>query len=62
MNACAAFVFRGEGDWKIASVDDWELDTISINGNEKVLGHRKIDNAICKIIKLSDGQVVAITK
>lgn len=61
-SAIVAFVFNGEGDWKLAPASDWDLDTIEINGNEKVLGHRAIDGSICRIIKTADGKLIATTK
>lgn len=57
-----AFIFKGEGDWKISMPDDWELDTIELQDNEKIMGHHKIDGSICKIIQAANGQVIAISK
>ena len=61
-NATYAFVFRGEGDWKVSIADDWDLDVVELEGNEKVVGHRQIDGSICKIIQCHNGQILAITK
>lgn len=49
-------------NWKLAEFEDWNMDSVEIEGNEKVLGHRKIDGAICKIILTKLGQVAAISK
>lgn len=57
-----AFVFNGTDDWKIAAADDWEISLIDLDGTEKVIGHRKIDGSICKVIRTTDGKLVAITK
>jgi len=61
MSAVQAFVFNGSKDqWKLSEPDDWNFDWVDIEGNEKVLGHHKIDGAICKIILVSDGKLIAI--
>ena len=62
MSATYAFVFNGAGDWKMSIADDWDLDVIELEGDEKVLGHRQIDGSICKIVQTSDGKLVAISK
>lgn len=62
MSATYAFVFNGSGDWKKSIADDWDLDVIELEGDEKVLGHRQIDGSICKIIQTSDGKLVALSK
>jgi hypothetical protein len=56
-----AFVFNGEHDWKQSEPDDWQLDVIELDGNEKVLGHYRIDGAICKIVSIKD-KIVALSK
>ena len=61
MNTTYAFVFVGS-DWRKSVGDDWDIEVIELNGNEKVLGHRQIDGSICKVLQSSDGRVVAITK
>lgn len=58
---CSCFVLKGSDNWKISVPDDWEFSCIEIPDNSIVLGHRKIDKAICKIFKLPDEQIVAIT-
>lgn len=62
MSATYAFVFNGSGDWKMSTADDWDLDVIELEGNEKVLGHRQIDGSICKILQTSNGKLVALSK
>ncbi len=62
MSATYAFVFNGSGDWKMSIADDWDLDVIELEGDEKVVGHRQIDGSICKIVQTSDGKLVAISK
>jgi hypothetical protein len=62
MEAIYAFIFSGDEDWRTSDPDSWDLDVISLDGTEKVLGHRKIDGSICKIVKTSDGKLVAIAK
>ena len=60
--ATYAFIFNGSDNWKLSLADDWEISVIDLEGNEKVLGHRKIDDSICKILQTSDNKIVAITK
>jgi hypothetical protein len=62
MSATYAFVFNGTGDWKKSIADDWDLDVIELEGDEKTVGHRQIDGSICKIVQTSDGKLVAISK
>lgn len=62
MSATYAFVFNGSGDWKLSTADDWDLDVIELEGNEKVLGHRQIDGSICKILQTTNGKLVALSK
>jgi hypothetical protein len=61
-NATYAFVFNGSVDWRKSIADDWDLDVIELEGNEKVVGHRQIDGSICKVLQSSDGRIVAVTK
>lgn len=61
-NATYAFVFNGEDEWRTSVADEWELDVVELQGNEKTVGHKKIDGSICKILQTSSGQLVAITK
>lgn len=63
--AVYGFVFNGENDdkeWKVSDEDLWDLSVMEITGTEKVVGHRKIDGAIVKIIRLNDGKLFGITK
>lgn len=62
MNSTYAFVLSTDTDWRLSSADDWSLDVISLEGNEKILGHKKIDGAICKVILINDGKIAAVTK
>jgi len=55
------FVFGGT-NWKISDADEWTLSSCELSGKEKILGHKKIDGAICKILQLEDGQIVALSK
>ena len=59
---CSCFVLKSSDHWKTASVDDWELDIVEIYGDEKILGHRAIDGAICKVLQNKDNKIVALTK
>lgn len=61
-SATYAFVFNGSDDWRLSSADDWDLDVVELEGNEKLVGHRKIDGSICKVMQASDGTVLALTK
>lgn len=61
-NATYAFIYRGDGDWKLSVADDWDLDVVELEGDEKVIGHRQIDGSICRILQCSNGRLVAITK
>ena len=62
MSATYAFVFRGEDDWRVSVADDWDLDVVELDGSEKVIGHRQVDGSICKVLKTTDGTILAITK
>lgn len=61
-NATYAFVFSGKKDWRTSSADDWDMDVVELDGNEKVIGHRQIDGAICKVLQTASGKLIAITK
>lgn len=61
-SATYAFVFNGGDDWRVSGADDWDLDVVELTGNEKTLGHKKIDGSICKILQTDDGKLVAVTK
>jgi hypothetical protein len=62
MSATYAFVFNGAGDWKKSIADDWYLDVVELEGDEKIIGHRQIDGSICKIVQSQDGKLIAISK
>lgn len=62
MSATYAFVFNGSGEWKTSIADDWDLDVVSFEGDEKTIGHRQIDGAICKIIQTKEGKIIALSK
>lgn len=55
------FVFNRNDNWKTSTADDWDLQSVELDGSEEVLGHKKIDGAICKIVKMGK-QIVAIPK
>jgi len=57
-----AFVFSGDDNWQMSVPDNWDIALIELDGTEKVLGHRKIDGAICKVMKTHDGKLVALSK
>lgn len=62
-NSTYAFVLDNcSVDWKLSIPDDWDISVIELSGTEEVLGHKKIDGAICKVVKTNDGKIVAITK
>lgn len=61
MQTVHVFVLATNEDWRIAPVDSWEFDILELDGTEKVIGHRKIDGSICKIVKAAE-KIVAITK
>lgn len=61
-NATYAFVLNSNDDWRHAAADDWDLDVVELEGNEKTVGHRQLDGSICKVLKTADGKFVAITK
>ena len=62
MSATYAFVFTGAGDWKKSIADDWDLDVVELEGDEKVVGHRQIDGSICKIVQTAEGKLIAISR
>jgi hypothetical protein len=55
-----AFVFNGS-DWRKSVDDDWDTSIVELSEQDKVLGHRQIDGVICKVLKISDGKIIAIT-
>lgn len=61
MNATFAFILNKEQDWKLAEVDAWDWDVVELTGSEEILGHRKIDGVVFKIIKLEE-KIIALTK
>ncbi len=56
------FVLSGSTDWKKSLVDSWQLDCIELDGSEQVLGHRQLDGSIVKVLKTSDGKLIALAK
>lgn len=60
MNTTYAFVFGGS-DWRKSVEDDWDISVIEIPDQTQVIGHKKIDGVICKVIKLESGQIIAIS-
>jgi hypothetical protein len=62
MSVATAFVYNGSGEWKVSAPDEWDLDIASLDGDEKILGHHKIDEAICKVVQSKDGKIIAISK
>jgi hypothetical protein len=62
MSVATAFVYNGSGEWKVSAPDEWDLDVVELRGDEKTLGHHKIDGSICKILQASDGKLIALSK
>jgi hypothetical protein len=62
MNIVQAFVLQSDDNWAIAEAELWDLEPVELTGNEKVIGHRKIDGLIYKVLKTEDNKLVAITK
>lgn len=60
--AVQAFVFNGSNDWRLSHPEDWDLDVVELDGNEKVLGHHRIDGSTFKVIRTLDGKLIAISK
>jgi hypothetical protein len=60
--AAYAFVYSGSGNWKNSEIDDWDFQTVELNGSEILMGYKKLDGAICKVVKTIDGHLLAITK
>lgn len=60
-NATYAFILNGSSDWKSSTPEDWDWDIVELEGNEKVIGHHKIDGAVYKVLQVND-QVIAVTK
>lgn len=60
-SATYAFVFSGK-NWRTDSANEWDMDVVELDGTEKVIGHRQIDGAICKILQTGTGKIIAITK
>ena len=56
------FEFDGSGNWKNSLPDNWNISTYELTGQEKVLGHKKIDGAICKIVQSDDNKIIALSK
>jgi len=62
MNCVHAFVYKGNDNWKISPIEDWDFDLIELDGSEMTLGHRQLDGSICKIVQGPIGQIIAIIK
>lgn len=62
MNYVYAFVYNGDENWKVSSIDDWDFDNIELDGTERAVGHRKFDGSICKVFRDNSGRVIAIVK
>lgn len=60
-NATYAFILNGCDDWKFSGPEDWDWDIVELEGNEKVIGHHRIDGRAYKVLQAGD-KVVAITK
>lgn len=60
-SATYAFILNGRDDWKQSVPEDWDWDIVELDGNEKVIGHHRIDGKTYKVLQASD-KVVAITK
>lgn len=60
-SATYAFILSGCNDWKHSVPEDWEWDIVELEGNEKVIGHHRIDGMTYTVLQASD-KVVAITK
>ena len=56
------FVFNGASNWKTSDSGDWDLTPWELEGSEKVLGHKKIDGAIFKVVQTSDKKIIALSK
>jgi len=62
MNYVYAFVYNGDDNWKASSIDDWDFDNIELDGSEKIVGHRKFDGSICKVLRDGGGRIIAVVK
>jgi len=60
-SATYAFILNGCNDWKKSIPEDWNWDIVELEGNEKVIGHHKIDGAVYRILQAGT-KVIAITK
>lgn len=54
------FILDSKIDWRRSLPDDWNSSYIELSGDEKFLGHKQIDGAICKIYQLADNRIIAI--
>jgi len=61
INATYAFILNDKVNWKISNPDHWRWDIVELIGNEKLLGHHKLDGSIYKIVE-SNGMVVALPR
>lgn len=62
MESSYALVFNGSEDWRKSMPDDWDFSFVELSGKEKVLGHKQIDGAICKVLQTVEGKILAISK
>lgn len=62
MNYVYAFVYNGAENWKVSSIDDWNFDNIELDGTEKIVGHKKFDGTICKVLQDDSGRIIAVVK
>jgi len=60
-NATYAFILNSSSNWKQSTVDDWEWNIVELEGNEKVIGHHRIDGMTYKVLQVGN-QIVAVTK
>jgi hypothetical protein len=60
-NITPAFIIDERDDWRTCDPSLWELEPIELEGDEKVIGHRYIDGAICKVLA-KEGKLIALTK
>lgn len=60
-SATYAFILNGSSDWKMSTPEDWDWDIVELEGNEKIIGHHKIDGAVYKVLQLGN-QVIAVCK
>lgn len=62
INVIPAFVLVDAVDWRNSDPDHWNLESIELDGSEKLVGHRQIDGSICKVFVTVNNKYIAITK